>query len=279
MNTSAKALWYIESHLNEDLSLETVAEAVGISRFHLSRGFPSAVGWGFGQYIRARRLSEAARLLAAGAPDILEVALDSGYGSHEAFTRAFVQQFGLAPEQLRAKSSIDQIQIMEAIRMDTATLSPLAPPKVKQGGALLIFGISQRYRCEEKAGIPAQWMKFVPYLGNIPGQVGHTAYGAIYNTDDSGGFDYLCGVEVKEFPSQPAEFTRLRVPPQKYAVFEHKDHIFTIASTFAAIWNRGLTDAGFRAADGPALEVYGPQFDGRTGMGGLEIWVPIGQAA
>ena len=46
-------------------------------------------------YVRARRLSDAARALIAGAPDILRLALDSGYASHEAFSRAFKSQFGL----------------------------------------------------------------------------------------------------------------------------------------------------------------------------------------
>jgi len=275
VSITAKALWYIESHLSENLSLETVAEAIGISRFHLSRAFPVSAGYAFGQYIRARRLSEAAKVLAGGAPDILDVALDAGYGSHEAFTRAFSLQFGVTPEQIRAQATVERINVMEPIRMETATTTPLAPPQTIQWRALLIFGIGQRYQCNEKGAIPSQWLRFVPHLGNIPGQVGRIAYGVIYNTDDTGGFDYLCGVEVKEFPAQPAEFTRLRVPPQKYAVFEHKDHISTIASTFSAIWNHGLTDSGFRAADGPALERYGEEFDGRTGLGGLQIWVPI----
>ena len=50
------------------------------------------------RYMRGRRLSEAARVLANGGADILTVALDFGYGSHEAFTRAFRRsQFGVNP--------------------------------------------------------------------------------------------------------------------------------------------------------------------------------------
>jgi AraC family transcriptional regulator len=47
------------------------------------------------RYVRGRRLTEAAKVLSDGAPDILTVALDAGYGSHEAFTRAFRDQFGV----------------------------------------------------------------------------------------------------------------------------------------------------------------------------------------
>ena len=114
-------------------------------------------------YVRARRLSEAAKALVLGAPDILAVALNAGYGSHEAFTRAFGQQFGLTPEQLRAQANFDNIKLQEAIRMDQAPITPLAAPRIVTRGALLIFGLGER--CRSNAGIPAQWGRFVPYLG------------------------------------------------------------------------------------------------------------------
>ena len=120
-----------------------------------------------------------------------------------------------------------------------------------------------------------QWARFVPHLGHIPRQKGYVTYGVISKADEVGQFDYLCGVEVEEFPSQPAEFTRMRIPAQTYAVFEHRDHISSIASTMRAIWNQGLTEFGLRPGDGPAFERYAERFDARTGLGGLEIWIPI----
>src|SRR6201996_3822717 len=98
MNPAQKALWYIESHLATPLSLDDISDVAGVSRFHLVRAFAAATGLSVMRYVRARRLTEAARALAAGAPDILQVALDSDYGSHEAFTRAFRDHFGVTPE-------------------------------------------------------------------------------------------------------------------------------------------------------------------------------------
>ncbi len=72
------------------------------------RAFAGMVGQPVLAYARGRRLSEAAHLIAGGAPDILQVALAIGYGSHEAFTRAFRDQFGLTPEEARAKRSLDK---------------------------------------------------------------------------------------------------------------------------------------------------------------------------
>ena len=277
MSVTSKALWYIESHLSGDLSLEAIAEVVGVSRFHLSRAFGVTVGCALASYVRARRLSEAARTLAAGAPDIMSVALDTGYGSHEAFTRAFRQHFGLTPDELRERGpagALGDLHLMEPIRMNDHTSTTIAPPRIVRGDALLIFGLSQRYH-RTNAGIPSQWDRFAAYLGHIDGQIGQVAYGVICNTDEAGSIEYICGVQVREFPEQPPEFARLRVPPQTYAVFDHREHVSAIGGTWQAIWNHAISDCGHEATDGPAFERYDERFDPRTGLGGVELWVPI----
>ena len=102
MNPAQKALWYIESHLAAPLTLDDVAGVAGVSRFHLVRAFAAATGFSVMRYARARRLSKAAQALAAGAPDILSLALDADYSSHEAFTRAFKRWPGQTPGSYRA---------------------------------------------------------------------------------------------------------------------------------------------------------------------------------
>ena len=273
MSVSSKALWFIESHLNSELTLETIADAAEVSRFHLSRAFASSTGVSLFAYVRGRQLSEAAKALAKGAPNIMSVALEAGYGSHEAFTRAFRQHFGLAPEQVRAQAHAQNITLQESIRMDQATATFLAKPRIVTGEVMLVFGLARRCSSMGNSEIPAQWNQFGPYIGHIEGQIGSVAYGVIYNSEDSGSHDYLCGVAVRAFPSHPAEFTRLRIPPQTYAVFEHKGHVAAIAGTWKAIWEMGL--AGYQASDGSAFERYDERFDGRTGLGGFEIWVPV----
>jgi AraC family transcriptional regulator len=227
------------------------------------------------QYVRGRRLTEAARSLASGAPDILSVALDAGYNSHEAFTRAFRDQFGLTPEAVRAQGSLANIELMEPIKMDETLLTTLEPPRIVDGRTLLIGGIGERYTSETSARMPAQWQRFVPHLGHIPGQIGRAAYGVVCNTDEAGNTEYICGVEVADFSRLPLDWSRLRIPEQRYAVFFHRDHISTIRRAWFTIWNQWLPDSGQHAADGPSFELYGENFDGVTGLGGVEIWVPI----
>jgi AraC family transcriptional regulator len=227
------------------------------------------------RYVRSRRLTEAARSLSKGAPDILAVALEAGYGSHEAFTRAFRDQFGLTPEAVRAQRHLQNIELVEPIKMDETIIANLPPPRFEKLKPLLVAGLCERYNRESSTAIPAQWQRFQPYIGNIPGQIGSTAYGVCFNTDEDCNFDYIAGVEVTDFSRLSAELARVRVPAQTYAVFSHSDHVSTIRRTIMTIWNKWLPESDLEVADAPDFERYGKEFDPRTGMGGLEIWIPI----
>jgi len=270
-----RALWYVESHFAQEITLDEVADVSGVSPFHLSRVFGIATGSTLMNYVRGRRLSEAARTLAAGAPDILAVALDSGYGSHEAFTRAFRDRFGLTPEAVREQKHVTNLKLMEAIRMDTTATGDVQSPRIEHVELLLIAGIGERYSNDAIAGIPAQWQRFVPHIGTLPAQVGHITYGVCTNSDGAGNFDYICGVEVRDFDTVPSRWTRVRIANQRYAVFAHRDHVSAIKNTNIAIWNQWLPVSGYEPADAPELERYGEEFDGRTGLGGFEVWIPI----
>jgi len=120
---------------------------------------------------------------------------------------------------IRAQGNLDNIKLLEPIKMDETLLTKLEPPRFVNGRTLLIAGLSERYTAETSAGIPAQSQRFSPYLGNIPGQAGRTAYGVICNTDDAGNTEYICGVEVSDFSRVSPELSRLRIPEQRYAVF------------------------------------------------------------
>jgi AraC family transcriptional regulator len=275
MNPAQKALWFIESHLADALTLEEVAAIAGISRFHMVRAFAAATGLSVMRYVRARRLSEAARALANGAPDILAVALDADYGSHEAFTRAFRDHFGVTPETVRGSACLDNLSLQEPIIMDSTVIDNLQPPRFQTGKPLLVAGLGERYTWESGAAIPGQWQRFQQSVASFPGRIGPVAYGVCCNGDDAGNYDYIAGVGVADFSDLPREFSRVRIPEQRYAVFSHGDHISTIRRTINTIWNHWLPASGLKAADAPNFERYGENFDPLTGNGGFEIWVPI----
>jgi AraC family transcriptional regulator len=275
MSPSQKALWFIESHLGQPMTLDEISAVADVSRFHLVRAFGEATGLSVMRYVRARRLTEAARALAAGAPDILSLALDADYGSHEAFTRAFRDHFGVTPEAVRATTCLSHLKLQEPILMDSTASDNLKPPRFETGKPLLVAGIGDRFSHENGAGIPLLWQRFHQSVADIPNRVGQVAYGVCCNGDDAGNFDYIAGVEVSDFSDLPRKFSRVRIPEQKYAVFTHREHISTIRRTVSAIWNHWLPASGFKTADAPNFERYDEKFDPDTGNGGLEIWVPI----
>jgi AraC family transcriptional regulator len=145
----------------------------------------------------------------------------------------------------------------------------------KPAKPLLIAGLGERYTWESGAAIPGQWQRFHQSVQNFPGRISKAAYGVCCNGDDAGNYDYIAGVEVADFSDLPREFSRVRIPEQKYAVLSHGDHISTIRRTINTIWNHWLPASGLKAADAPNFERYGENFDPLTGNGGFEIWVPI----
>jgi AraC family transcriptional regulator len=275
MSPAQKALWFIESHLARPMTLDEISAVAEVSRFHLVRAFGEATGLSVMRYVRARRLTEAARALAAGAPDILSLALDSDYGSHEAFTRAFRDHFGITPEMVRATTCLNRLKLQEPIRMDSTASDNLQAPRFETGKPLLVAGVGDRFSHENGAGIPGLWQRFHQSMADVPGRVGQVAYGVCCNGDDAGNFDYIAGVEVSDFSELPREFSRVRIPQQKYAVFTHREHVASIRRTIDAIWNHWLPASGFKMADAPSFELYDDKFDPVTGNGGFEIWVPI----
>lgn len=62
-------------------------------------------------------------------------------------------------------------------------------------------------------------------------------------------------------------------------MFEHREHISSLNETYKSIFGQWLPGSGYEMADAPLFERYAPSFDGRSGMGGLEIWVPVEKKA
>jgi AraC family transcriptional regulator len=275
MNLVGRTIWYIESHFSDEISLDHIAAAVDVSRFHLSRVFALATGRPVMRYVRGRRLTEAARVLANGAPDILTVALDAGYNSHEAFTRAFRDQFGVTPDVVRSRGHVDNLECVEPIKMVETPNAEVEEPRRETAATLLIAGLRARCSSETIAGIPMQWQRFGPYIDTIPQRIGGMAYGVCCEMDEAGHYDYVCGVEVSSLTGLPPELSSLRIPARDYLVFRHRGHVSAIYGTWLAIMDHWLPASGHRIANAPSFERYGEDFDPRAGTGEMEIWIPI----
>ena len=150
----------------------------------------------------------------------------------------------------------------------------LEQPRFEQRGEILIAGLNESYIFETRSNIPSQWNRLMPLVGRISGKQGSVFYGVCWNFQLECGFDYLAGVEVGAMNALPAGLSHLRLAPQNYAVFFHREHVSSLPETLDAIWI-WLRENNREAAEAPSFECYTEAFDSNTGLGGVEIWMPV----
>lgn len=271
-----RAAWILERNSQHAHTLAGLADACGVSRSHLAQAFGTATGMGVMAYFRGRRLSQAAQMLAEGAADILTVALEAGYGSHEAFTRAFGDQFGCTPDAVRRRGSVRGLALVAPIDLRASPSASVGVPRLVACDAVKVVGLSEPCSFATTIRIPEQWQRFMTtFHGAIPGRLDRMPIGLTLPADDEGEFAYVCAIEVRTFDGAPAGLARVDFAPREYAVFEHRGHVSKLYETYAAVWNQALPEAKLTAADAPAIERHHATFDPRSGEGGLSLWIPL----
>lgn len=138
---------YIESHLQDSLDLETIANALHYSKYHLHRMFTDTVGMTIRTYAQRRRLTEAAKLLVFSKRPILEIALIAGYESQQSFTDSFKAMYKKTPNQYREKEAFYPLQLRYVLQENPVTIE-------KEGGW------QEKITYAAEADIPA-WMELV----------------------------------------------------------------------------------------------------------------------
>lgn len=88
---------------NEEITLKKLSDSLGYSEFYVSRKFREISGMQFRDYLRYRRLGFALKDVRDTDKSLLDIALDYGFSSHEAFTRAFKEAYGITPSEYRQK--------------------------------------------------------------------------------------------------------------------------------------------------------------------------------
>jgi AraC-like DNA-binding protein len=112
-----KAIEYINNHLENEDILEDSAEFIGVSISHYTFLFKSILGYTPAEYIRKRRLNISTKSI-INKEKVIDIAIESGYGSSEAYTRAFKKEFGVAPidyQKYSVSCPIDELDDFEKI--------------------------------------------------------------------------------------------------------------------------------------------------------------------
>jgi len=261
--------------LNEPVTLDQLADRCATSTAHLSRAFQASSGHTPMGYLRARRLSIAAKTLAGRKADILSVALDAQFSSHEAFTRAFQRQFGCPPRDVTDQNTLQTLTLTEPLKMDKSMIIDLAAPRFQNAADMQVIGLSNRFRRDTIVEIPAMWAAFNERLSELEEADLNTAYGVSCDPNQDGTFRYTAGVAGPKSLSIPEGMASVALPAGRYAVFSHEGHISDIGRTVYTIWNKALTDAELTTRAAPDFELYDARFNAQTGRGTVEIWIPV----
>lgn len=154
----------------------------------------------------------------------------------------------------------------------------LPKPRFVDSAPLLIAGLREPLDENSAQTIPELWKKFVPFIGNIPHQINRAAVGLCIRADaGKNNFYYMAGCEVADFANLPKALSPFILPSQRYAVFAHDAHLSQIKETIDAVFDTWLPQANVQHANQSLhfLEYYGEDFNPHTGLGGMEIWLPI----
>ncbi|MDW2742967.1 MDR efflux pump AcrAB transcriptional activator RobA [Atlantibacter subterraneus] len=165
-------LSWLESHLDQPLSLDNVATKAGYSKWHLQRMFKDVTGHAIGAYIRARRLSKSAVALRLTSRPILDIALQYRFDSQQTFTRAFKKQFSVTPALYRRSSDWSAQGMRSPLSLDN---TPLPVHEFVTLPILHLTGLTQSYVCslEEMAELRHEmrvqfWQAFLGNSQDIP---------------------------------------------------------------------------------------------------------------
>ena len=282
-------LAHIERQLFTPLSVGNLAEIAGLSPFHFSRLFTARIGESVMAYVRRRRMLQAAARLSENpgtalniaAPTLIDLSLDCGFESQEAFTRAFKQTFGVTPGRFKRDPSCHQASVVERAMNQTPAMKPNVTllDGLTRKDAFVVAGLSLRINQENASEIPALWpklMRHVPFAG----QQGPVCYGLCYGSDmEEGSFNYMAAAEIAPDRKPPAELTLMQVPAQTYMVFRitlNGDAIHPqMQAAMKYIFAEGIANSGHKPNGGIDLEVYGERFNPDKAGSVLDFYMPV----
>jgi AraC-like DNA-binding protein/predicted transcriptional regulator YdeE len=235
----------VERNLRRELTLQDVSRRLGYSPWYCTRQFSRVVGMSLRSYLRLRRLSEAAAALRDGDSGILEVAVEFGFSSQEAFTRAFRSAWGVAPGAWRRKPR----PLALLVRRYAASLPPEGASMSKSTGIGKIDISIQSVPARRFIGIRADgatdYMDFwrrVQALGwncaQVDGLLASLTANALVGGwyAEAGTKGYLYGVEVPADYRGPVPdgMVVMDIPASQYVVFHHPPYDFDAHD--AAVW-------------------------------------------
>jgi AraC family transcriptional regulator len=275
----------VEECLTGDFDIKDVARALGTTEYHLRRMFSSLAGMPLSEYVRRRRMTVAAADVVRGEQDLLSIAVRHGYGSTEAFGRAFRAVHGVGPGEVRRAGGPLRTQphlrfrlaVEGSERMDTRIVDH---PEFRLVGhaarvPLVHHGINPHIR-QAITALPMEEHLRLKAIGDIE-PAGMLAVSDDLDPDRAEGSEltYLHGVAVAAHTPVPHGFDIIKVPAGRWVVTRTAGpHPQTLQKTWATTATEWFPSNPWRLRPGPeivAVLEHTNDFSTAT----CELWLPI----
>ena len=272
-------LVHIQANLDQDLSLEVLAKQVRLSQFHFHRLFRSAVGETLKQYTQRLRLERAASRLVIHDSTILDVALDSGFQSHETFSREFKRRFQVTPKSYRdwARGEMRAMQLSAPGLDELFNGFELSQTKVTHLAKLHVAFI--RHVGPYETVPDTLWHKLADWAKSKRLPVDLTFLGIAQDAPGLTAPERLrfdAAIVVPEEFSSEGAIGHQVLDAAEYAVTTHVGHFRTLPEAFATIAHRAARLKGYRIGGLPCIEVYRTtRVDANHEMNHTEIYIPV----
>lgn len=278
-----KAIKFIEERLDQPLDVKQVSANIGFSEYYFHRMFLSVLGESVAEYVRKRRLSEAARRMLDKDEKLIELALACGYDSQEAFTRAFKAMFGMTPGvfRKRGRMSLEKKPATLDMMMHLEEGGLTMQPEIVEHKEELVIGMGSSFAENPFWQINKLWDNFNQRENEIPNLKGSYAIGVCMPKHDDlpvkegDTFVYIAGRPVSSLDEVPEGMVAVKLPRRKYAKFTHKGLLTNLPHTVNYIWGTWLPKSEYKHAHSPDFELYDERFDVKTLSGEIDIFVPI----
>ncbi len=274
------ALIHIQTHLDQDLSLDMLADEVGLSKFHFHQLFRKTTGETPKSYVDRLRLERAALQLCIRRATVLEIALECGYRNHETFSRAFRAHFDMSPRDYRQQWPRHEHDKQSApIQRTTseAQFAKLSTTRVVQLKRMVVAYVRQLGPYEQVAAgcfkRLTTWSRQHGGRGAVPLLLGiaHDAPGI--TPAEKIRFD--CCVQVPEVFDAHGDIACQRTPGGEHAITDYVGS-WDLQPAYAAIFERLRSNAAVEIIGLPAIEIYQTTRIGpRQGLAQVSIAIPV----
>ncbi|MFI8203501.1 GyrI-like domain-containing protein [Streptomyces sp. NPDC085937] len=275
----------VEEQLTGELDVRELAAGLGTTEYHLRRMFSSLAGMPLSEYVRRRRMTVAAGDVVHGEEDLLEIAVRHGYGSREAFGRAFRAVHGAGPAEVRRDGGPLRTQPQLRFRLTVEGSTPM-DTRLTDRPAFRLVGHSTRvplihhgvnpHILQHIAAIPQEEHQRLKELGDAePAGLLQVSDDVDPDAREGTELTYLHGVALGRDTPVPDGLDAIEVPAGMWAVFRTSGpHPEALQSAWAATATEWFPSNPWRLRPGPSVvAVLDRAADFSTAT--CELWLPV----